>query len=321
MFGLKPRTLYYWYKENLSGYRQARACGEWGGKFIRKVNEQTGEVVAEKEIPIIKAGNMGANMTIDEKQIGKMMYTVMTNADSGKIALVAPTLKPDELQQVMDNYLPVESQKVQSVSCDMSPSYKKFCKNAFPQAELIIDKFHVVKHLMDALHLVRKQLKTQCINSGKTLAIPTKEQAVWTDIELLERSRYIITKMQSDWTVDEKQMMTHLFVNYPILQKAYELTQKFRKWYHPDNIGRNTDFIERDLDNWCDDVLQSKIPAFRAVRKMIEKHQPDIINYFKKGQTNAKAENINGKIQRFIANNFGIKDRDFFFFRLAGYFS
>jgi transposase len=54
---------------------------------------------------------------------------------------------------------------------------------------------------------------------------------------------------------------------------------------------------------------------------MIEKHWDNILNYFEEGQTNAKAENMNGKIQRFITNNFGIKDRDFFLFRLSRYFS
>jgi hypothetical protein len=43
-------------------------------------------------------------MTIDEKQIGKKMYTVMTNARSGKIALLAQTLNPEELKQAIENY-------------------------------------------------------------------------------------------------------------------------------------------------------------------------------------------------------------------------
>ncbi|MBK7097678.1 MAG: transposase [Sphingobacteriales bacterium] len=87
------------------------------------------------------------------------------------------------------------------------------------------------------------------------------------------------------------------------------------------NIGKSMDKIEQELYNWCDEVNQSKIAAFRGVRKMIEKHQDDIVNYFKEGQTNAKAENMNGKIQRFLANNFGIRDRDFFMYRIAGYFA
>lgn len=93
-----------------------------------------------------------------------------------------------------------------------------------------------------------------------------------------------------------------------------------RNWYKGNNIGKHVNLIERELYDWCDTVNEAKIPAFRAVRKMIEKHQDDIINYFKEGQTNAKAENMNGKIQRSLANNFGIKDRDFFLFRVARYF-
>ena len=39
------------------------------------------------------------------------------------------------------------------------------------------------------------------------------------------------------------------------------------------------------------------------------------------GHTNTKAERLNGKIQRFVSNNYGIKDKDFVLFRIAGYFS
>ena len=266
-------------------------------------------------------------MTIDEKQIGKKMYTIMTNAKTGKIAFLAQTMKPEELQQAIDSYLSEKAVEVKSVSCDMSPSYKKFCKEAFPNTLLVVDKFHVIKHLMDALQQVRKQLKTQCLNNDKTLVkqpngdLAQAQERVWTDIELLERSRYILCKMQTDWEDDEKEIMDHLFNSFPVLQTAYLLTQKLRLWYNGRNIGKNLNALENELNNWCDEVNQAKIAAFKAVRKMIEKHQDDILNYFREGQTNAKAENMNGKIQRFLANNFGIKDRDFFLYRVAGYFS
>jgi len=109
--------------------------------------------------------------------------------------------------------------------------------------------------------------------------------------------------------------------SYPVLQTACELTQKLPIWYDGKNIGKHINILERELYNWCDEVNQSKIAAIRAVRKMIEKRQDNIINYFKEGQTNATAENMNVKIQRFLANNFGIKDRDFFLYWVAGYFS
>jgi len=46
-----------------------------------------------------------------------------------------------------------------------------------------------------------------------------------------------------------------------------------------------------------------------------------IINYFVKGDTNAKAEGVNNKIQRFIMINQGTRDRAFFYFRLDKLFT
>ena len=54
---------------------------------------------------------------------------------------------------------------------------------------------------------------------------------------------------------------------------------------------------------------------------MIEKHEENIINYFVETKTSAKAERLNGKIQRFITNNYGTRDLDFSMYRIKGYFS
>ena len=56
-------------------------------------------------------------------------------------------------------------------------------------------------------------------------------------------------------------------------------------------------------------------------KSLVERNESMILNYFVKGETNAKAEGINSKIQRFITINQGTRDRDFFYFRLAKLFS
>jgi hypothetical protein len=106
MYGIKPKTLHYWYKEYLSGYRQQVAEGKWGEKKMHVVNKETGEVVREKAVPIAKSENMGSHMTVDEKQIGKKMYTIMTNLKTGKIAFLAQSQKSEELQEAARNYFP-----------------------------------------------------------------------------------------------------------------------------------------------------------------------------------------------------------------------
>jgi hypothetical protein len=59
----------------------------------------------------------------------------------------------------------------------------------------------------------------------------------------------------------------------------------------------------------------------RSVYNKRRRHEPEIINFFNLGHTNAKAERLNGKIQRFISNNYGMKDKDFALYRIALYFS
>ncbi len=66
MFSIKPKTLHYWYKEELSGYKQDVEAGTWGEKKITVVDEETGEVIKEKPVPIAKPENMSGHMTIEK---------------------------------------------------------------------------------------------------------------------------------------------------------------------------------------------------------------------------------------------------------------
>ncbi|MDR1864895.1 MAG: transposase, partial [Bacteroidales bacterium] len=105
------------------------------------------------------------------------------------------------------------------------------------------------------------------------------------------------------------------------LKTAYHLGQEFKQWYDLRNISIPGIYIERNLHNWYYKVEDTKINEFQSVVKMIEKHETEIVNFFSMGHTNAKAERLNGKIQRFVSNNYGMRDKDFALYRIAGYFS
>ena len=69
MFSIKPKTLHYWYKENLSSYTQAVAEGKWGEKKILIADKDTGEIIKEKPVPIAKPENIGKHINLLEKKI------------------------------------------------------------------------------------------------------------------------------------------------------------------------------------------------------------------------------------------------------------
>jgi transposase len=87
------------------------------------------------------------------------------------------------------------------------------------------------------------------------------------------------------------------------------------------NVGKPMREIEAELIEWYNKAEQSKIPEIENLVKLISAHEEKIMNYFLRGRTNAKAEKMNSKMQRFITANYGIRDKDFFMYRLAKYFS
>jgi len=63
----------------------------------------------------------------------------------------------DKISQIQD--IP------KNITCDLSPTYEKFCNTVFPQATQIADKFHVIKNAIEALQAVRIRLKQSYLSS------------------------------------------------------------------------------------------------------------------------------------------------------------
>jgi transposase len=321
MFDLKPKTLYYWYRNYLSDYQNDILTGVWLKNKIYVINKETGEIIKEKPIYIAKPENVEESMTLDDKKLGKEMYTIVAGQRTGKIVMMIESTKVEELKEAI-KYLGESITKVKNISCDMSPSYLKFCEDVFPQSNIVIDKFHVIKQVLEALQSVRLRIKNQLkenLTKGKKKTIG--DIRILSDLELLRNCKYLLTQSQTDWNDYQSELMQQVFERFKELETAYLLVEEFRHWYDKKNCKKHQIAIEKDLFKWYEKVESSNIIEFKSTIKMIEKHEKEIRNYFQNAITNAKAENINGKIQRFIMNNYGIRDKDFAIYRIAKYFS
>lgn len=103
----------------MSNYKLDIEQGNWQNDKIPKVDEQTGEILFEFPVYIAKPENMGPSMVLDDKQIGKDVFSILTNRDTGKIALLVETVKKNELKMAIE-FLGDSIKKVRSISCDMS---------------------------------------------------------------------------------------------------------------------------------------------------------------------------------------------------------
>ena len=119
---------------------------------------------------------------------------------------------------------------------------------------------------------------------------------------------------QNKWTDTRRHRVNILFKRYPILRNAYslaiELRQIFNAKISPTKaLGR--------MNRWYERVMELGNNNFRSVIKTFKNHAPTILNYFRRRSTNASAEAFNSKVKIFRSQMRGVRDRDFFIFRLV----
>ena len=339
------QKLWHWYRDFLSGFWEAPTQE---GHYRHDIEVDKGGKKELVRIPILKPENIGPNMAIDEKQIGEDMHTLLTNRDTGKLAMLARSVSAEDLQKAIAS-VGNKVDIVETITRDLSPTYEKFGNSAFPNASHIADKFHIVRELLECCQEVRvryrqealkekrlkyeehkkieKQRKESCAKENETYSRKNfiYEEPILsngeTTIEALARSRFLLFKYRGDWTANQKTRALALFEKYPEIEAAHELACGFRDWIKRENIGREMATLRKELREWFKKVEQEGVEELLNFKSMIERNLLEVSNYFRFGATNAIAENMNSRIQRFVMINQGTRDREFFYFRVANYFA
>lgn len=349
VLGLEGKKIYRWYKDVLSGFTNEKEQKKLHEHDLPKgmVDPKTGEI-SVIPVPIFKPENFGENMAIDDKNIGGEGYTIFSNKVTGKIAVLAQTTKGSDLSEIFQKVSVKIRYAVKTISKDLAENYDWIARTLFLNAIRIDDKFHVLKLGFEALQDVRvryrqealtrerkkreekktleRERKAECEKRGVKYT-KQKEESTRpktyengdTKKELLARSRYLLFQFEKNWSESQKERAAILFHEFPEIRKAYQLMCHFRHFYQV-KIG-DTPNAKKKLKEWYAEVSKDEIEEMMNFASTVAAHEDTILNYFETGQTNAFAESLNAQIQRFVQSNSGTNDRDFFHFRLKGYFS
>lgn len=318
--------LYRWYKHTLSDFSREKTAGLLHQHDITRKGQSL-------RVPIVQPEHIGEEMAIDEKHIDGEFYSVLTNKQTGKVALLAQTVRNEEIARILRPYTE-QRFEVKVLTRDLANQYDWVGRTCFPNAMQVADKFHIIRGALDQLqahrisfrqHLLSQRRQAWQVHKQQKKTTPffyneEKLENGETPLELLARSRYLLYKFPSDWSASQKVRAEVLFTHYPSIQQAYDLICRFRRWYHKHFVGTPKDLLTERLNNWYALVDQADILEINNFKSLVERHQGVILNYFVKGHTNAIAEANNRKLNTFIRNNQGLKDKDFFFFRVKNYF-
>ena len=200
----------------------------------------------------------------------------------------------------------------------------KIIKSAFSNVKQVTDRFHVQQLAFDAVQELRIKYRWEAIDIENAEITSAKENNEKYEPEilsnddtvkqLLARSRYVLFKPESKWTLTQKIRAELLFERYPLLKTAYELAMRLN-YIFENTKDKGITFTH--LAQWYDKIEVSKIESFGTVARSIQANYLSILNFFDNRSTNAAAESFNAKIKAFRSSFRGVRDINFFLYRLA----
>ena len=304
MYGVNGKHFAELYRNRLSGYARWRedqlCCGFY-----------------------FNGANIGPHMSLDETCLSNgEVWTFLTNKDGhggpGTLAAAIPGTKSDEIISILIGAMGKSlRRKVVEVTCDLSPSMMLIAGEVFFRARVVNDRFHVQKVYNEAVDEIRIDIRRRLIaeeNSRDKSMPPETYSNGETMRQILARSKHTLMMSQNKWTDIQRHRANILFKHHPILREAYGLAMELRQIF---NRKTSRTKALRSLNKWYEKVSALCNNNFRSVIKTFKRHAPTIINYFKNRATNASAEAFNSKVKIFRSQMRGVRDRDFFIFRLV----
>lgn len=309
-----------------------------GKKLQRQYRDYLSEFKEWKDKPharewLIFPENMGRYLSIDETALSKgELYTIITNKKAkGKKGAIVAILSGTKAEPIIEQLLKIPKSlrnKVKEITLDMANSMKIIVKKCFPKATQVTDRFHVQKLALEALQDIRIKHRWEAIDQENEQIKQAKCKQVEhtpeifsngdTKKQLLARSRYLLYKAPNNWTQNQYVRSKILFQQYPDIKKAYGLVQGLRNIF---NTATSIQTAYTKLAHWYKDVEQTGFKAFNTIANTITINYRSILNYFINRSTNASAESFNAKIKAFRAQFRGVKNVEFFLFRLTRIFA
>jgi len=168
-----------------------------------------------------------------------------------------------------------KANNIKEVSVDMSPAFKKGIDNNFPDAAIVYDKFHIIKHINDAVNKVR-------------IAETVEEK-------ILKGTRYVFLKNEDNLTKKQKELLKECTMSNMNLKtvRAYNIRKSFQDIY----TAESQDEFITYLNKWYYWATHSQLDPIKDVATMIKKHWDGIVSWYTNKINNGILEGLNSVIQ------------------------
>jgi len=232
---------------------------------------------------------------VDEIFLGKTdkFLTVVSNLETAEPLWVGLERKQETLDRFFAEALsPTRRRAVRAVCVDMWEPFRLSLQEHLPQARIVYDKFHVLRHASEALDETRR---AEFFRQGAEAR------------GLIRGKRWLLLRRWAHLDGEERETLRGLFALNRRLAKAYLLKEQLAQLWRYTYEGAAVRF----LTNWLLALRWQRLPAFQKLGALLMRHLPGILNYCHEKVPFGTVEAINGNIRAMLRRGRGYRDHEY----------
>lgn len=234
---------------------------------------------------------------IDEISIRKRYTYAIVVADLDRqrpIWLGGMGRKEEDLGLFFKEIGPKRAKRISLVVMDMWKPFRNSTRAHVPEVRIVYDKFHVLRHLADALDAVRR---------SEYKRVNEKER------RFIKGQRYNLLSHRANLDLDAKRALNLLLQANRRLHKAYLLKESFGQLWEYNHPTWARKFFE----NWKAQLRWIRLKPFQEFAAMVERHWDGIVSYCHPENKVSLGfmEGLNNKIRVIQRRAYGIKDKEY----------
>ncbi|MEX0724943.1 MAG: ISL3 family transposase [Planctomycetaceae bacterium] len=217
---------------------------------------------------------------LDEKSFGKGhdYVSVMTDIDGGRVLDVAPGRTQEAADSLWKTLSEDQKAQVQAVAMDMWAAFINSAEQHVPHADIVHDRFHIAKHLGEAVDQVRRAEHKALKQAGD---------------ERLTGSRYLWLTNEEHLSEKKAAVFEDLKDSKLKTSRAWAMRALFRDFFEQRTEAKGRAFFKQ----WYAWASRCRLKPMVKVAKMIKRHFERIVTWFSHRISNASAEGFNSLIQ------------------------
>lgn len=232
---------------------------------------------------------------VDEVQYGKghkyLTLVYQIDAHCTRLLWVGKERTVATFEQFFDMIGIELSEKVEFVCSDMWRPYLRVIRERCGNALNILDRFHIVKKMNDALDDVRAAEARKLAHDGYE--------------PVLKHTRWFVLKHKKNLNGNQRVGLRDLLRYNLKTVRAYLLKEQFQQFWQYESPT----WAGKFLDQWTKDVMRSRIEPMKKVAKTLRNHRELILNYFraKKQFSSGVVEGMNNKVKVTMRKSYGFR--------------